>query len=54
MKLKMVIFAMVLGLSSCAELSQQPTESDINLKKLKCEGKLNPQRRESLSDIAPE
>ena len=54
MKLKMVIFAIVVGLSSCAELSQEPTASDINLRKLKCEGKPNPQRSECLSDIPPE
>ena len=54
MKLNMVFFAIVIGLSSCAELDPQPTEADVGLLKLKCQGMPNPQRSECLSDIPPE
>ena len=53
MKLNMVILIIVVGLSSCAELNPQPTESDVGLRKLKCQGMSNPQRNDCLNDIPP-
>lgn len=54
MKLNLVIFIIVVGLSSCADFDSQPNASDVSLKQLRCQGLPNPQRNECLSDIPPE
>jgi len=52
MKFNMLIFIIVVGLSSCA--NQEPNEAERNSKMLKCESLPNPQHDECLQDIPPD
>lgn len=52
MKLNMVIFIVVVGLSSCT--NQQVYESQRNSNKLECERLPKPQRDECLNHIPPD